>query len=372
MALTTLTRRAEAQTQTEHGHSVRQHGGDRMHWLIPLIVGIAILAVLCIAYLVFWTDVSAWARAQQRIVQNELARSLTAMRGGDVWAVWGLIGLCATYGIVHALGPGHGKILISGAAAASRRTAFRMGLIGFAASLMQAVSAIVLVYGGMGLLAVSSGWAIGTTERILAPASYGAMAIIGLWLCWRGTCLAYTMSGQATVYRPSHDHSDHHHVHVPGHHHEKVHHHDHHDHSAHEHHAHHADGADCGCKHMPTADDAERAEGWRDIAAMILSIGIRPCSGALIVLVIAWHFGMYITGALSAIAMAVGTGCVVAGVAVFATHLRQFTAREQHADERGLMVFAGLQIMAGLLVAGASIALMITSLQAPITSGLFG
>ncbi|MEL6361254.1 MAG: hypothetical protein AAFR21_09210 [Pseudomonadota bacterium] len=56
--------------------------------------------------------------------------------------------------------------------------------------------------------------------------------------------------------------------------------------------------------------------------------------------------------------MAVGTGLVVAGVAVFATHLRQFIAREEDNDQRGLMVFAGLQIMAGLLVAGTCIALM--------------
>ncbi|MEM9360132.1 MAG: hypothetical protein AAGB04_28445 [Pseudomonadota bacterium] len=358
MAFTALARKDKV--RAEHGHGIGRIGHDRLHWLIPLIAGIAVLVVLVIAYIVLWPDVAAWARAQQRIVQSQLARSLMAIRAGDMWAIWGLIGLCATYGVVHAIGPGHGKILISGAAAASRRTALRMGVIGFAASLMQAVSAIVLIYGGMGLLAVSSGWAIGTTERFLTPASYGAMALIGLWLCWRGARAARAMLRHTPVIHNEHGPSDHHHAH------------DHHVHSHEGHggHATHGHGPGCGCKHMPTAEDAERVEGWRDVAALLLSIGIRPCSGALIVLVIAWHFGLYIVGAVSAIAMAVGTGLVVAGVAVFATHLRQFTAREGHGDEHGVMVFAGLQIVAGLLVAGTCIALMMVSLQAPTPIGI--
>ena len=333
-----------------HGRGVGRHDRAWLHWLIPLTAGIAILAVLVIAYLVFGTDVAAWARDQKRIVQNQLARSLMAIRAGDMWLVWGLIGLCATYGVVHAVGPGHGKILISGAAAASRRTALRMGVIGFAASLMQAVSAIALIYGGMGLFAISSGWAIGTTERILAPASYGAMALIGLWLCWRGTRMARVILVHATGAHGCHSHAGNHHDYEHGN-------------DGHSGYAtSHAHGSDCGCRHMPTADDAERVEGWHDVAALILSIGIRPCSGALIVLVIAWHFGLYTVGALSAVAMAIGTGLVVAGVAVFATHLRQFMAREGQRDEYGLMVFSGLQIAVGLLIACFCIALMIASL----------
>lgn len=363
MAFTTLTRKEGAQTDRSGDH-IRHHDRRRLHWLIPLIAGLTFLAAIVVAYLAFWSDVSAWARAQQHIVQNQLARSLMAIRAGDLGAVWGLIGLCATYGVVHAVGPGHGKILISGAAAASRRTAVRMGAIGFAASLMQAVSAIVLIYGGMGLFAISSGWAIGTTERVLLPASYAAMSLIGLWLCWRGIRLVRAMLSTPALAHDVHERiGDHHHKHDHDHHHA-------HDHN-HEGHRHHGHGPDCGCKHMPTANDTENLESWRDVAALILSIGIRPCSGALIVLVIAWHFGLYLVGALSAVAMAVGTGAVVAAVAIFATHLRQFTAGEGQSGQHGLMVFAGLQITAGLLVTSICIALLVTSQQAPVAPGIF-
>ena len=359
MAVTTLARRNNAQIRRGERGNFNQEIRPK-YWLIPLIVSVAFLAILVVTYHAFWPDVSTWARAQQQIVQNQLARSLTAVRAGDMLAVWGLIGLCVTYGVLHAVGPGHGKILISGAAAASRRTAVRMGTIGFAASLMQAASAIVLIYGGMGLLSISSGWAIGTTERVLVPASYGAMSLIGLWLCWRGLRLVRAMLTTPASVHDGHFQAAHHHNND----HYQLHDHDN---DGHNHHGH---GPDCGCKHMPTASDAEHLDSWRDVAAMIVSIGIRPCSGALIVLVIAWHFGLYLVGALSAVAMAFGTGAVVAAVAVFATYLRQFTASAGQSGRHGLMVFAGLQIAAGLMVTGICIALLINSQQAPVATGI--
>lgn len=97
----------------------------------------------------------------------------------------------------------------------------------------------------------------------------------------------------------------------------------------------------------------EQAEGWREVAALTLSIGARPCSGALIVLAIAWNFQLYWAGALSALAMAVGTGLVVASVALVAALYRD--AHQLRGDDTtSVRLFGWVQIGSGALVAALS------------------
>lgn len=281
-----------------------------------ILAGTALLAIL------LWqsgtlAEFAAWARLEQRDLQNALARSVRAARAGEPGVVWGLLTASALYGLVHAVGPGHGKFLIGGAAAASRRTASRMALIGLGASVGQALTAILLVYGGMGLVEMGSRWAVGTAEDILAPASHLAIGLIGLVLVWRG------LRGLRAA---THSH-EHHHDHDQSH-----------------------DGA-CGCghKHAPTAAEAEALSGWRDILALTGSIAIRPCTGAVIVLVIAWKSGLQLLGAGAALAMAAGTGTVVAAVALGSVWLRETTFRGA-GQSRVAAVAPALQCGAGGLI----------------------
>ncbi|MEM8627690.1 MAG: hypothetical protein AAGF32_07100 [Pseudomonadota bacterium] len=353
-------------------------------WVLPIGLLALALAAVGIALSVYGAEVTRWAANEQRDVQNLLARAVMAIRNGDPAAIWTLVGLSFTYGFVHAIGPGHGKVLISGAALASPRTAQAMAGIGMAASLLQAVSAILLVYGALGLLSLSSAWAIGTTEQVLMPLSYLAMGLIGAWLAWRGAkVLAGVFGEQPGGHRhhvPGHAH-DHtpgdrlatgpghgegHHLRRDGDHHAQghiaLHVHDAHAHNephghahSHDHDHHHEHGHDCGCKHMPTAGDIERLESPWQLAALLLSIGIRPCSGALIVLVICWRFDLLAVGALSALAMAVGTGVVVGGVGLLARHLRSWVSTvgdNAGADGAGtgLILLGFCQLLAGAIV----------------------
>jgi len=330
-----------------------------MRRLTPIFL-IALIALgLWYVYSEFWPEISVWARAQQRELQNGLARAVAAVRTGDTGALWALLGACAAYGVVHAIGPGHGKILIGGAAVATRGTAARMALIALTASLMQAVTAVVLVYGSLGLLTVSSGWILGTTERLLAPLSFAAMALIGIWIACRGARLFHRLaSGPALatntgandihVANTSHGH--------------------HHNHAEHDHA--HGDTCEAGCKHMPSAREVESAGSWREIAALVASIGVRPCSGALIVLVIPCKFGLHLVGIASAFAMAIGTGAVVATVALLASWIRRLRGPDDAEGKASLSLFAGIQVCAGLFVAVVCFALMATSLETPSSSGL--
>lgn len=281
-----------------------------------LLLRLLILAGASLALgLVFWLysgDLALWAREAQREAQTALARGVRGVRAGDTLALATLLGVSFFYGFAHAIGPGHGKLLIAGAAVASRRTAKRMAGIGFLASLTQALSAIVLAYGALGAFSLTGRAAVGLAEGWLAPLSALAIALVGVWIMVRGV---RGMWAERSVD------------------------------------AHHACGCGhAGCRHSPSAAETEKAETWLDTLSLVASIGVRPCSGALIVLAIAWNYGLYAAGALSALAMAVGTGAVVGGVALFATAFRDSQAL-RGGDATSRTLFFGVQILAGLGVA---------------------
>ncbi len=324
-----------------------------------VLVVLAAAAVL-IAIVAHWNDIVIWAQAEQRAMQSQLARSIHAVRSGDQFAIATLIGACLIYGLLHAVGPGHGKFLIGGAAVASQRTAWRMATIGFASSLMQAVSAIALAYGGLGLASATGRAIIGSAQDLLIPLSFAAMALVGVWIIVRGLRLVLRQSSAHEQAQTAGGHA-HHRAHAsPD--------------SGSDTHANHAHAEHCaaGCKHMPTVDEAEKIESWRDVAALVLSIGVRPCSGALIVLIISWHFGLYVVGALATFAMAIGTGLIVGLVALFATTVRDSGLLRLSADGGAISMasFGRLQVLAGSLVVFVCLVFVASGTSASIPAGL--
>ena len=313
-------------------------------WWLKLLSGIAILALAAATLFLAGEPLMAWAASQQRALQQELAVALSAIRRGDTVAITALLAACVLYGVVHAIGPGHGKLLIGGAAVASQRTARRMAGLGLFASLAQGITAIVVVYGGFGLLSVASRSVIQFSETWLTAASYGAIALVGLWLVWRGLSLslrllmtlrpvnetsAITVAAGATT-------------------------------GPHHHHAGHRCGA--GCKHLPTVDEIDQLDSWRDALALIVSIGLRPCSGALIVLALSWRYDLYAVGIAASLAMALGTGVLVACVAILATGLRK--VGPNHAPgAAGIWSAAITMLVIGVTVTAISLSLVLATLN---------
>ncbi len=286
-----------------------------------LIAAIAVLAValagLWLWYSGHYASFTLWALEQQRTLQNELAQLIMAARQGEAGVVWALVGASALYGFAHAAGPGHGKFLIGGAGLASRARAWTMAWIAMAAAVAQGLTAVVLVYGGLGVLSVGTGWAVETTDNVLTPLSYGVIVAIGLVLVWRGArSLLKDRLGARHV------------------------------------HAHGADGT-CGCghRHGPTTDEIARLGGWRDTLALIGGIAIRPCTGAVMVLVIAWQTGLHVLGFSAVMAMAIGTGGFTALVALASVSVREATFTvSSPAGLRLAAVAPALQLAAGGVV----------------------
>lgn len=294
------------------------------------------LAALALLGLVIWLwglggagEISAWARAGQVETQNAMARLLRSLRAGEPGALAGLLGLCFAYGFFHAAGPGHGKILIGGYGVAARVSALRLGMLALASSLAQAAAAVGLVYAGVLVFDLTRQRMTGLAEDIMAPASFGAIGLIGLWLAIRGLRRWWRARAQSAP-QTSGNHGR--------------------DHTA---------CQSCGHKHGPSLAEAEAVSGWRDAAALIGAVAIRPCTGALFLLVLTWRMGLDMAGILGAFAMGLGTASVTLVVAFASVTLRE-GALARLATQGGMArALPLLEIAAGVLIAVLSIHLML-------------
>lgn len=280
-----------------------------------------------------------WIQQQQQAFYRSMTGELRAMRE-DGAHVWALAGLSFAYGVFHAAGPGHGKAVISSYMIANEVAARRGIWLAFASALAQALTAIILI--SLLVLALrGSGIKQGDLTRWLEIASYAAITVLGAWLLW------------SKIFRRGHHHHGHSHTH-----------HANHDHS-HEHHSHnhdHEHGDDCGHQHAPDPVMLEGRFSLRQAWSAILAVGLRPCSGAIIVLTFAFLNGLYLAGIASALAMAIGTGITVAALAALAVWAKDIAIGIGGAAERGAAVHRVIEIGGALLVLLLGLALLSASL----------
>lgn len=240
--------------------------------------------------------VLAWILALQANLHRKLIAAVQAVRDGrTAGAGLGLIGLAFVYGVLHAVGPGHGKAVISTYALSSGDRIWRILGISALSSLAQAVTAVALVYGVL-FIAEQTTRQIGGAAKGLEVFGNGLVAVVGLYLLAR----AWRLWKAAAPASHGHDH-------------------------VHDEH--------CGCGHEHLVQIAEPGETDRKAAlGIILSIGARPCGGAILILVLAYSLDLHLAGIGAAFAMAVGTGLVVAAVALAAwsgRNLGEWTGRKR-------------------------------------------
>ncbi|MEM0908870.1 MAG: hypothetical protein AAGJ94_16005 [Pseudomonadota bacterium] len=303
-------------------------------WRTPLGVALALCGFAAMAATLSsglgLIDLAHWAASQQRAF-HAMVGELLSIQGNGVLAAGSLISACLLYGFLHAAVPGHGKFLIAGAGLASRIDTMKLVGLSMAASLMQAVTAVVLVYGSFALLDITVGWAMNTTTRVLIPLSYVAIFAVGLVLIHRSVKGFNGILEGFFPRRQKHSGC-----------------------SAHQHHqtgavAHEHGRCGCGHRHGPTPGEAAAITSWRDAALLIAGIGVRPCTGAIFVLVAAWRMDLLFVGGAAATAMALGTGAFISLVAVSATAARGATFFA--AGRRNARIVAPiLQLSAGAVI----------------------
>jgi nickel/cobalt transporter (NicO) family protein len=90
---------------------------------------------------------------------------------------------------------------------------------------------------------------------------------------------------------------------------------------------------------------------WREFAGVVLAAGIRPCSGAIILLVFALSQGLFGAGVVGALAMAFGTSLTTGSLASLAVFARTLARRVACAHGRtGALVVAGTELLAAAFV----------------------
>ncbi|AZO73980.1 MAG: nickel/cobalt transporter [Mesorhizobium sp.] len=293
-----------------------------------------------------------WINLRQQEFYHSLAAAMKAMRQ-DGSKLWLLVGLSFAYGIFHAAGPGHGKAVISSYMVANEVALRRGIMLSFVSALLQGLTAVVVM-----VLAyfVLRGTAVSMTDAawFLEISSFVLVTLFGAWLLWRkagpailqlfGAGPAYSLSAahaghsrgrhshaghshadtHSQTLHAHHDHAAHAHSHEA--HDHSAHDHHHHDHAAHDHdHAgHHHHGPDevcetCGHSHAPDPAllSGDRFD-WKTAWSAVAAVGIRPCSGALIVLSFALLNGLWLGGLLSVLAMSIGTAITVSALATIA------------------------------------------------------
>jgi ABC-type nickel/cobalt efflux system permease component RcnA len=279
-----------------------------------------------------------WLLSKQSEFYREMSSTIRAAKS-DGSAVWTLLAISFGYGIFHAAGPGHGKAVISSYLVANQETARRGIVLSFASALMQSLVAVVIVGICAWLLNATAKTMCGA-EKAIEIASYALIAAFGARLVWTkggGFIRALQVPQPAAVlaaaaHRHDHGHEHHHH-----------HHHHHHGHShVHDEHGH---------SHGPDPSELAGPGGWRRGFGAIFAVGVRPCSGAILVLVFALAQGLFWAGIAATFVMGLGTAITVATIAVIAVSAKDLARRLSAGREGGgALVMRGVEFGAAGLV----------------------
>lgn len=280
----------------------------------------------------FWEDPVLWVREQQQAYYGSMSGTLRQIKSRSPYAAaWTLMFLSFGYGIFHAAGPGHGKTVISAWLLATENELKRGIVIAFLSSIIQALVAIILV-SILFLAVASASSAARDVAGVLESASYAMIGAMGLYLIW-------------TALRPKAHHDQHDHGHHGHHHHDHVH------------------DEHCGHAHVAEAKQVRGEWSLTKAFSLAFAVGIRPCTGAILVLILANALGIYWAGVASTLVMAIGTFLTVSAIAAIAVYSKKLALRLASTDDHvlGWLAFA-LRLGGGIVIAGLGSLLFLGSL----------
>ncbi len=276
-----------------------------------------------------WDRAAAWVWSKQREFHRALTREVRELRGSD-GVGWALVLMSFLYGVLHAAGPGHGKAVLTTYLLTHKHRLNRGVAMGAIAALLQGVTALLLVYGLIGF----AGWLPRETETAslwAARASFGLLTIVGLYLLARASASFFNGVRQWR-------------------------------HDAHHDHAAHTQDEGCGCKHVPSMAEIETAGSRRAMTGVVLAVGLRPCSGAVLVLILAAVMGLAWHGAFAVLAMSLGTAITIITLAILATKAREWAgAVIAHRSPLWALASGGVGVLGGGLLLLFGLLLLSTS-----------
>lgn len=295
-----------------------------------LKLSLLIVAAFAMATLLFQSfDLSGLVHRTaglQRDVQNAMAVSLRAVRSGNPAALAGLCALTFAYGFLHAVGPGHGKILLGATAASCNASLRQMSVLTLASNLGQALVAVVAVGIGMMAFDTTSRSLTAAAEQLLVPVSYIAIALVGGVLATGGLRAAWLAISPDRSNGPRCK-SDH--------------------------------PPSCACGQTPILTRIDGLTTRREMVWIVASIAIRPCTGALFLLLISWRLEIFPAGVLAVILMGLGTAAFNLLVSTSGVGLRVLTSVAIGRGRFAALISPLARMTAGLLVVSVSLASLV-------------
>ena len=313
------------------------------------------------------SGLTGWIFAEQAAFYRSLSGFIRASKE-DGAAMWELFGISFVYGIFHAVGPGHGKAVISSYLVANEETWRRGVVLSFVSAAIQSVVAIIVVAIAAVLLGATAK-AIGLTVHLVEIISYALVILIGLRLLYvkgRGfliACreltwnqapdLAFASAPAATALsaktfrlsdrrlgamamRGGQCQIDGCTAHAHGF-------------QCHDDHEHHESA--WGHAHGPEPAELAGAGGWRRGLAAVVAVGLRPCSGAIIVLIFALAQDLFWTGVGATLIMGLGTAVTVAVIATLAVSARGLASRVARTRAGfGMLAMRAIEVSAAALI----------------------
>ncbi|WP_034947015.1 nickel/cobalt transporter [Erwinia oleae] len=286
-----------------------------------------------------WPGLLLQSTLWQKTLHQQMTLLLQQVAAAPHQAGLALMAFSLIYGVLHAAGPGHGKVVIATFLATHPtrvKTSLRLTLAAAVVQGLVAIGLVTVLLGALGLssrqLHLSSFW--------LEKGSYLLVVALGLSVCWRAVKnLRQTL--RPPVYKRM----------LP---------------VEHQHHT------GCGCGHQHVPDDAALAQAvsLKTQVMVVLSMGLRPCSGAIMMLLFSKVIGVYGWGVLSALVMALGTALTVSLMALLVQMSRALALKLSRTDsapgrqKRGVLY---LSLCGGLLLIVAGVMLWLSA--TPMMSG---
>ncbi|CNH00813.1 nickel/cobalt transporter [Yersinia pekkanenii] len=318
-------------------------GSRHRHWLInlwPLLLFLLLLAGAAQAAWLYWPELFFKTVVWQKSMHQQMAQLLQQVKANPHQAGLALMMFSLIYGVLHAVGPGHGKVVIV-TYLATHPAQLRGSLkLTFAASILQGGVAILLVTLLLGVLQLSSRY-LHQSSFWLEKGSFLLVIALGILLCFRAIKRLYQQvkalkPRKITIQRipPLAAYSIH------------------------------SDDCGCGHRHLPNAQELQAGDDWRTRLAIVLAMGMRPCSGAIMVLLFAKVIGVYWWGILSAIAMAIGTSLTISLLALLVHYARRLAvhlSRKRAPAAWGAIAWATLALTGGVILLFAGVLLYLSS-----------
>jgi nickel/cobalt transporter (NicO) family protein len=300
------------------------------------------------------SDPAGWIMGKQQQFYRLMSMAIRDIGREPVAASLMLIALSFGYGVFHAAGPGHGKAVVSAWLMGNDERLRRGIAIAFMAAFIQACTAVAIV---TVLL-----WAVGAASNLardvarwLEALSFLLISVLGFWLIWQAlrAPVMRLISNQvaAVLGPPPATQKDHHTLHL-------------------HHHRHQDSSSACGHAHVPTASAVEGGWSLRRALSISFAVGIRPCTGALLVLLFSSAAGLYWAGVISTFAIALGTAITVSIIAALAVGSRH-AALALVSGNSAWLGWTGftLRLGSGLVIASLGLLLFWAALHGDVTTG---